>query len=367
MKSISLNNSNLSIEGKGHDPKGNYCIKVKFNSKPKSFNIQTGGNLRNTERIIKGKDLTNLTEQDLLIIEKEVVDYIKKHGSSQQKNTLKTYFKETNTGDVNIFDAPGGGIDWSKNAVAQMITEGEEINACYVYTHTGEKMVSLLSGIKNLKVTLDKIENRLGVKITNFNTFTISDVKKGEIKLVTTSNPEINIIIYKDKLLKSFLNSLFRKLDNKFDNHFNLKGNIPDQYIMKEQKEIKIGDSIEFKHKLSTKPLKGKYKFGDGDWIVIDCNKDGMFTINKHDKSIKLLTEGVLKVSDAIKLIENKTGKKVIFENSSKYPELDKIAKKLTHVFVSTINKSTDKVVSKMPYKEQYVLEEVIKNLQELV
>lgn len=210
MKSISLNNSNLSIEGKGNDKNGNYCIKVKFNSKPQSFNIQTNGNLRNTERIIKGKDLSNLSEQDLLIIEKEVVDYIKKHGSSQQKNTLKTYFKETNTGDINIFDAPGGGIDWSKNAVAQMITE---------------------------------------------------------------------------------------------------------------QKEIKIGDSIEFKHKLSTRTFKGKYKADyEGDWIIVDCGKDGMVTVNKHDKSIKLLSEvklnNKLKVSDAIKLIEAKTGKKVLFENN---------------------------------------------------
>lgn len=208
-KQIPLNNTNLNITGKGNDKSGNYCIQLRFNSKPIAFNIQTNGNLRNTERIIKGKDLSNLTEQDLLIIEKEVVDYIKKHGSSQQKNTLKTYFKETNTGDINIFDAPGGGIDWSKNAVAQMITE---------------------------------------------------------------------------------------------------------------QKEIKIGDSIEFKHKLSTKPLKGKYKFGDRDWIIVDCGKDGMFTINKHDKSIKLLAEAEskpkFKVSDAIKLIEAKTGKKVLFENN---------------------------------------------------
>ena len=61
--------------------------------------------------------------------------------------------------------------------------------------------------------------------------------------------------------------------------------------------------------------FKGKYKDDyEKGWIMVDCGKDGMVVVKKNDKSIKLLAESKtkLKLSEAIKLIESKTGKKVI-------------------------------------------------------
>jgi hypothetical protein len=47
-----------------------------------------------------------------------------------------------------------------------------------------------------------------------------------------------------------------------------------------------------------------------------------------------------------------------------KYPELDAIADKLAYDTAMKINKAVENVKSKMPYKSQYVLEELIKMLQ---
>lgn len=50
-----------------------------------------------------------------------------------------------------------------------------------------------------------------------------------------------------------------------------------------------------------------------------------------------------------------------------KYPELDKIAKDLAYDIGQDINKRIKNVKSDMPYKAQYVLEELIKHLQDAV
>ena len=52
---------------------------------------------------------------------------------------------------------------------------------------------------------------------------------------------------------------------------------------------------------------------------------------------------------------------------TSKYPELYEISKDLACEVPTEINKRTAAVTSKMPYKAQYVLEELIKLLQEKV
>ena len=54
-------------------------------------------------------------------------------------------------------------------------------------------------------------------------------------------------------------------------------------------------------------------------------------------------------------------------EKNSEYPELDEIAKEITVEVAKIINARVKNVESKMPYKAQYVLEELIKNLEELV
>jgi vacuolar-type H+-ATPase subunit E/Vma4 len=52
---------------------------------------------------------------------------------------------------------------------------------------------------------------------------------------------------------------------------------------------------------------------------------------------------------------------------SEQYPELDKIAKVITLETAKRINDAARGIESKMPYKAQAILEEVIKNLQAMV
>jgi len=49
------------------------------------------------------------------------------------------------------------------------------------------------------------------------------------------------------------------------------------------------------------------------------------------------------------------------------YPELMKIARKIAKQTIETINKESKTVDSKMPYKAQFILEEIIKILEESV
>lgn len=51
----------------------------------------------------------------------------------------------------------------------------------------------------------------------------------------------------------------------------------------------------------------------------------------------------------------------------TKYPELDKLAREIAIDVGDEINKQAPKVKSKMPYKEQYILEKIIEILQEAV
>jgi hypothetical protein len=57
---------------------------------------------------------------------------------------------------------------------------------------------------------------------------------------------------------------------------------------------------------------------------------------------------------------------KVIYKKE-KYSELDKLAKNLSDEFCYLINETAKDTKSQMAYKTQYVLEEVIKRLQERV
>lgn len=56
-----------------------------------------------------------------------------------------------------------------------------------------------------------------------------------------------------------------------------------------------------------------------------------------------------------------------IISDKGKYPELDKLVARLAEEFAEKINKETKNIKSKMPYKAQYVLEEIIKDLKERV
>lgn len=50
-----------------------------------------------------------------------------------------------------------------------------------------------------------------------------------------------------------------------------------------------------------------------------------------------------------------------------KYPELDKLVKQLADKFIKEINNSVKDVKSEMPYKAQYVLEEIVRKLEKLI
>jgi len=66
----------------------------------------------------------------------------------------------------------------------------------------------------------------------------------------------------------------------------------------------------------------------------------------------------------------NKIDKYLINEytkKNSKFPELDKVAAKIATNIGKIINKETKSIKSEMPYKAQYVLEEVIEHLKESV
>jgi hypothetical protein len=56
-----------------------------------------------------------------------------------------------------------------------------------------------------------------------------------------------------------------------------------------------------------------------------------------------------------------------ILSEAKKYPELDKLAKKLAIALGDNINKETAKIKSEMPYKAQYVLEKIIGMLEAAV
>ncbi len=59
--------------------------------------------------------------------------------------------------------------------------------------------------------------------------------------------------------------------------------------------------------------------------------------------------------------------KKEYIQGHDQYPELDKLALEIAHVVSKEINKRVKDVKSKMPYKAQYVLEELIHHLEEMV
>jgi len=89
LKEIALPNSNLYLYGWGRDTNGNSAIKIGFPNR-KGFTIQTNGVLPFSNSI-KNTSLSDLSENDIEKIEKEVVNYVKNYGSSNQKSIIKAY------------------------------------------------------------------------------------------------------------------------------------------------------------------------------------------------------------------------------------------------------------------------------------
>ena len=89
LKEISLPNSNLYLYGWGRDTNGNSIIKIGFPNR-KGFSIQTNGVLPFSNSM-KNTSLSDLSENDIEKIEKEVVNYVTNYGSSNQKSIMKKY------------------------------------------------------------------------------------------------------------------------------------------------------------------------------------------------------------------------------------------------------------------------------------
>ena len=91
---VELPNCNLYLKGSKYDTNGNKVVSLTFPNS-RGFSIQTGGNLKKTGSILRGKktlkDMRSLSSSELKTIGREVVAYLKKHGSSTQKKKLRLY------------------------------------------------------------------------------------------------------------------------------------------------------------------------------------------------------------------------------------------------------------------------------------
>ena len=81
-----------------------------------------------------------------------------------------------------------------------------------------------------------------------------------------------------------------------------------------------------------------------------------------------------MKKSELRQIIQEEVSRIVLNEDSGdseefvrKYPELDDIAKKVAHLVTNEIKTRVQNVESEMTYKAQYVLEELIKILEQRV
>jgi len=70
---------------------------------------------------------------------------------------------------------------------------------------------------------------------------------------------------------------------------------------------------------------------------------------------------------EALQHLANLTKKQIKIAASDKYPELNKLAKEMADDIFHDINTAAKNVESEMPYKAQYVLEEIIINLEKMV
>ena len=92
--SRALPKSNLYLVASGLDVNGNKVVKLRFPNE-RSFSIQTNSNLTKTHSILMGlkspKDMLEVSESDLAIIDEECAAFIREHGSPSHKKKLKTY------------------------------------------------------------------------------------------------------------------------------------------------------------------------------------------------------------------------------------------------------------------------------------
>jgi len=98
-KDMELEGTNLLFKGIAMDPNGNKVVKLSFPNGA-TFTIQTNGNLPGVHKLSKESDVGTA---ELATIKKEVVDYLKAHGSDLQKTTLKVYSEVTEEDEEDDF------------------------------------------------------------------------------------------------------------------------------------------------------------------------------------------------------------------------------------------------------------------------
>lgn len=124
---ISFPNSNLYFYGFGRDINGNSTIKISIGAN-KRFSIQI-----NSPEFYKytydkrGYKLKELTNEDIIGIEKEVTNYLKEFGSKEQKSKLKIYKDEY---------AGGGPVETSEKKYRLLSPDGFDIEMDAVYTES---------------------------------------------------------------------------------------------------------------------------------------------------------------------------------------------------------------------------------------
>lgn len=223
---------------------------------------------------------------------------------------------------------------------ADMIAQRTNANSEYLQI-LGDKLNGIIAFIK------DQITNPFGVtddKVVALDT-TVSALSEYAEMIGKKVNLQEKRIIRTSALSEKL------KADNKFFNE-----SIDKIYIQNKRRinesvgdTIKIGDTIEFKHSLSLKPLKGKITSDKDNTFLVDCGRNGDFTINKDDKSIKLSSKGNLDESTLEKIdrtISNKilsTIKEVGGKLSSDTNKTLEFTKKLEELEI--VNQSSVKVI----------------------
>jgi hypothetical protein len=130
---VELKGTNLFLKGFAVDRNGNSVIKLSFPNGP-AFSIQTNkGSEWQKIHNLRGNKAKELSDSDLAVIKKLVVEYLKKFGSAQQKSILKVYGESLNVeAEATPNQIARLKSDWEKVAKEKLEVE-EKGNAFYAY------------------------------------------------------------------------------------------------------------------------------------------------------------------------------------------------------------------------------------------
>jgi hypothetical protein len=97
---IELPNCNILVKGISKDVNGNKTVLLTFPNGP-AFSIQTNGDLPFTHKVSTAKGIKDdLSYDDMVVMSREICDYVSEYGSKLQKSKLRTYNKFEKGGKV---------------------------------------------------------------------------------------------------------------------------------------------------------------------------------------------------------------------------------------------------------------------------